>query len=591
MKKFTTAIVLGASIFLSLLLLKGSDKFIYKFLSEAYLLHLFALLVMALIFVNLIFQDKTRISHPSPELAIFLVWVIYLVLYTIIHPNSEYYYFTYLLVAILIILSLAYLITVGSLKPQHLYISVALLGVAQSVVVILQSVHLLPSHSTDFTITGTLENPNITAMLICLSIPSWIEITLRVKRSYKFLLTFVWLLITIALVLLQCRTALIGIAVITSIYMVSYVKKKTGDISNLTKIMFSVILVALITTFIVLQQKKKASADGRMTIWKVSAEMIAKKPMTGHGYGVFQREYNLQQANYFNRSLRPEQEQMNAGFTAMAYNEYLEQTVMGGLPGGILFTAMILSLLWSGWKTRQTTVAAFAGIAAFATMSLFNFTIESPILLYGFAIYTSVLLTQNRTSSFKNSFIIPKKVASISVFIMIIFIVMSIQKYEAQKKLTLAIKLLDNGQLKSAGEILTNIEPEISTSEAFYRTKANYLIASKDFRKAQNYIVKALEFTSSPKLILIAAQLSERNGNLLEAEQYYKLVCGIEPHLLRPSVMLMQMHQRNGQNEKAKTIAKVIINMKPKFNNEQARKYKQIARIVITSSSTTSAKN
>ncbi|HBL71720.1 MAG TPA: hypothetical protein DD409_01830, partial [Bacteroidales bacterium] len=140
-----------------------------------------------------------------------------------------------------------------------------------------------------------------------------------------------------------------------------------------------VLLFFLITT-----HQQKSAGDGRTLIWRLSTEMVAQRPLQGYGYGYFEKAYNLYQADYFNEQPRPEAEQMKASFTAMAYNEYLEQSVMGGLIGGLLFLAVILTLLLSAWRQRRHSLAPLAGMMAFALMSLFNFTVAYPILFVGF---------------------------------------------------------------------------------------------------------------------------------------------------------------------------------------------------------------
>jgi tetratricopeptide (TPR) repeat protein len=444
----------------------------------------------------------------------------------------------------------------------------------ESIAVLLQYFHLVPSNSTNFAITGTLDNPNIAAMVICMSIPTWIEITRLLKPGYRYFTLLFWIVTVVAFVLLQCRTALIGTAIIVVVYFFGSNWKKFKQLKAISII----VLALLVVGFFILHQQKQASANGRLTIWKVSAEMIAKKPLTGYGYGLFQKEYNLQQADYFNRELRPEQERMNAGYTGMAYNEYLEHTVMGGIPGGLLFTAVMLTLLWTGWKNRDTTLTPFAGVAAFAVMSLFNFTIESPMLLLSFMIYASILLAQNRVHATNKTFVLPKRVTLLCTCIGIAFIVFSIQKYNAQKELKVAKQMLQSGQINSAGMILDEIEPDISTSEAYYRTKTSFYLCHNNYEKALASTIRALNYASYPSLIINAAQFSDKLGKADDVEKYCKVASGIEPHLFRPRVLLMEMYLRTGQNQKAKKIANDILTMKPKINSEKVTEYKLEAK-------------
>ena len=60
---------------------------------------------------------------------------------------------------------------------------------------------------------------------------------------------------------------------------------------------------------------KKDSADGRLLIWKLSAEMIVANP-AGYGYGLFEKNYNLYQADHFSGHEHSGTERRNADFVS-----------------------------------------------------------------------------------------------------------------------------------------------------------------------------------------------------------------------------------------------------------------------------------
>lgn len=523
------------------------------------------------------FKNKISTGRISLHLVIFLVWWAYIIFYNIISNKCEAYFYTYILVNFIITFCFICFFRTNKLQPIILYIPILFLGVSESIVSILQYLHVLNSNSLNFVVTGTMDNPNIAAMIICLSIPSLIDISLNLKPIFRLFSLIVWLLIIASLIVLQCRTALLGTFLITCIYVLKLVKDNSIFKSLYSKIVFALFFLILIGFFSIFQYQKKTSSDGRLTIWKISTKMIAKKPIEGYGYGQFQREYNLEQANYFNSKSRSEPERMNAGFTAMAYNEYLQQSVMGGLFGGILFTAVIISLLYAGWKRINSHYAPFAGITAFAAMSFFNFTVEVPAIFFMFCVYAALLLSTGWSEKKIIVFRTYKLIALVSLLLYVVFLFLNLKKYEAQKELAHTKRLIQSGQIKQAGQILHEIEPNISTSEAYYRTKATYFILNQDYANAQKATIQALNYTSTPNTLLDAAMLSEKLGNFIQSEYYYRLVCGIEPHMLRPRVMQMEMYMRSGQIAKMQIIANEILLMKPKFMSERVQTYKQLA--------------
>lgn len=583
MNKFITLVVLFATLLLAIFLLADTGLFAYSFLSNVYCLHLYVIGILALLFFILLFNDKSKAGHLSIPFLVFCLWGLYITLNSTFRTHAESYFTSYLTIFFFISFSLFFFCKHQLIDSQLLLIPIAFAGLIEGIVVILQYLRILSSHSTFFTVTGTTDNPNIAAMFIALSIPACVTTTKMLKCGYRYVVIIMWIILITSLFVLQCRSALIGAGVIALVYMIV---EWRGSILKITGVYKALILTGIIISIlftVYLYQQKRASAYGRLTIWKISGEMIAQRPLSGYGYGFFQREYNLQQADYFNRESRSEEERKNARFTAMAYNEYIEQTIMGGLPGGLLFISTLIILLWSGWQRKEENVAPLASIAAFAVMSIVNYTIQSPLLFFAFIIYATLLLAQKSSSVSTKTYIIPRKLAIAFCLTGIILTFSNLQKYNAQKQLKIARDLMQKGVFGQAESIVGLIEKSISTSELFYRTKSELLARRHLYKEANLAMDQALQYTSTTNQLLTSAQLLEKLGDFSTAEHQYRLVCGIEPHQFRPRVLLMEMYLRRHQIEKARYMAYEIIRMKPKFNSEKVLQYKQYALKVINS--------
>lgn len=580
MKNLTSILVFILSICFIVALLTTNKSFIYTFLSDAYALHLFALALVLVFIVDYSFRNKSVTNRISYPYALFIAWAIYISFYYMISDSCEAYYSSFLLVNFLIAILLVHLLQANRIETLTLYIPIAILGIVESIIVLLQYVHILTSNSSTFAITGTLENPNITAMLICLSIPAFIEIAQQ-KRTWKYAVVLLLLLEITAMLVLQCRSALIGGIAIAIIFGLQLLKQNKNGKTLFAKVSIAMICILLAGTLYIVQNKKQASADGRLTIWKITTELISKKPISGYGYGQFEREYNLQQADYFNREFRSEPERMNATYTGMGYNEYLQHLVMGGAIGGLLFTSVILSLLVLGWQNREKYSAALAALTAYAVMSLFNFTVESTPIFLIFIFYTSVLMASNDKQPSIKLFNISRQITLTGSLVALVCVGISLTKYQAQKQLTIATKLLQKNELKQANVILEEIATDISTSEAFYRTKTSAHIMAGEYFEALQTVNKALEYTSTPTTVVLKAQLCEKLEAIENAETYYKVACGIEPHQFKPRALLMEMYLRNGDRLKARSTAQEIVQLKSKFKSEKVAEYKKKAMQVI----------
>lgn len=612
--KFVSTCFLVAFLSVTLAAMVGQGAFLRVFLSYAYNMHLFVIVLLVLCGFLLVTKGRikvpaTKISYPGLPIAVGVIflWFVYVGIYSLVGPSSEQYYVTYLLVVLVLFLSVYNILRSGFLSPQVLYVSIALPGVIEAVVVLLQWVQVSPSTSPYFIIAGTVSNPNIAAMTIVLAIPACLELATRTWKKHRYLLLFISSLMVLSVVLTHCRSAILALLIISALYTYPLLVKQRSILGLKSPVIrYSLVLLPLMLLlfFLITTHQQKSEGDGRTLIWRLSTEMVAQRPLQGYGYGYFEKAYNLYQADYFNEQPRPESEQMKASFTAMAYNEYLEQSVMGGLIGGLLFLAVILTLLLSAWRQRRHSLAPLAGIMAFALMSLFNFTVAYPILFVGFLFYAALCLVPKLTSTavmdgaqtgtLKRK---PLKAApsvkwgSISralqlsaVICVLVLVVLSLQKYEAQRELTQADRLLKEGRRKQAGDILNRIESRVSTSEAFYITKARYEMAHNKAESAYQAMLQLLNHTSHPSLYLDIAMISARLNNVHEAETYFKTACGIEPHRFKPRVMLMDFYHKTGQLEKARQMAQTILYLKPKIDSNEVRRYKQLAQVLLTRS-------
>ena len=178
-------------------------------------------------------------------------------------------------------------------------------------------------------------------------------------------------------------------------------------------------------------------------------------------------------------------------------------------------------------------------------------------------------------------FRISRRITITCSLVALVFVGISLKKYQAQKQLTIATNLLQKNKLKQANTILEEIASDISTSEAFYRTRTTAHIMAGEYVEALQTVSKALEYTSTPPIVLLKAQLCEKLGAITDAEIYYKIACGIEPHQFKPRALLLEMYLRNGDSHKACSTAQEIVALKPKFKSEKVNEYKEKAMQVI----------
>ncbi|WP_294592544.1 O-antigen ligase family protein [uncultured Rikenella sp.] len=127
--------------------------------------------------------------------------------------------------------------------------------------------------------------------------------------------------------------------------------------------------------FFALYRYKKESADGRLLIWRVSADVISQKPGIGHGVGTFPERYMFAQADYFARN--PESRFVAvADQVSVPFNEWIgivcEQGVVGGVLALLLFGA---ALCGRATESQRQGRVLLVGLGVF---SLFSYPLTFP---------------------------------------------------------------------------------------------------------------------------------------------------------------------------------------------------------------------
>jgi len=154
---------------------------------------------------------------------------------------------------------------------------------------------------------------------------------------------FGWIIFTIifgVMILTRSRTAIIATAVVLLLMTIATNTRILKKIIFIKKNLIIISAFAAVVLYFggkAIYRIRPMSASGRVLIWKVSAEMFRKNPISGVGFGNFANQYNLYQAEYFASGKGSVINKMTAGQVRHAYNWYLETAVEFGIFGLIVF--------------------------------------------------------------------------------------------------------------------------------------------------------------------------------------------------------------------------------------------------------------
>ena len=362
----------------------------------------------------------------------------------------------------------------------------------------------------------------------------------------------------IALYLLNCRTAWVAmfipfiIFIIKPLFLILKLKILKRGIVGLCLIFF-------LFCFNFLYQYKQNSADGRMLIWKLSAKEIIHHPQ-GNGYGRFASVYNQIQSDYFKDFQGNAIERQNARFTTMAYNDYLESGVDGGL-GGLLLQIILIStfVLLSYKQQNKITISIFLMVAIMSSM---NFFITS-ILPWMVFLITAGYTLSVQPHDIKSHPIIQR---ALYLFICILALFLSYR----QIQFVYGQYLLAKSPKVDKSEILS-ISDFIGTSEAYYRTIALYYIQNKNWSKAVEQCDKALLYVLYPSVLQMKAYALLQDKKINDSEASLQTIRYMIPTHMGCRYKLLKLYQDHNIQRKAHDMAHEILSIKPVTNTKETK--------------------
>ena len=178
-------------------------------------------------------------------------------------------------------------------------------------------------------------------------------------------------LMAIAVFLSGSRAGILAMAITMAAWFLANSKFKTQN----SKLILAVAVIALP---LILYFFKKDSANGRLLIWRTTLDMVADKPIVGHGAGAFQAKYMLYQADYFNA--HPDSRYVTLADNVLhPFNEYLLVLCEHGIVGlGII--ALLVFFLVRAYRRNpgEEKFPALMSLLALAVFSFFSYPFRYP---------------------------------------------------------------------------------------------------------------------------------------------------------------------------------------------------------------------
>lgn len=536
-------------------------------------------------------KDAIQITLTLPFI-LFLLWSLFVFLQS--GTASQYKNYRIAIVFIFVI-SFTLLRKANTIS---FYRAVSFIGTLEGIWCILQYFDKIPTENINFDVTGSFVNPNVVAMYLALALPALLYLCFKPCALYLKIIHYLMLLIIgIGLVLLQCRTAFLGGVFASALFLILHfdVLKRF----NHRQLLFASLAIGILCIPIgrQLYLHKKDSADGRKLIWNISSQMIVESPLRGYGTGMFEKEYNLKQAKAIQEGKLNQEELKNASFVLMAYNDYLQQAIEGGIPAVILFIAMLTSFLYPFRDNKNTKLeknyanensniyyAAYAGFAAFALMAIFNFIIGAVPVMLLFCCYSGIICNSGNHKKLIKLTIEPNIVKILLLIfagLTFYFAYTQLKQAKAHRQNKQAQEFLKSANLEEAENLLLPLRESQQNSVSFCIMYGSLLYSQHKYTEALIQFDNAKKFSSSPKLYYMSAKcLFKLKDNKTAISNLYQLTT-LSPKTMKYKFDLMQHLAASNQTKLACFIAQQIINMPAINPNKLTEKYKKEANLLL----------
>ncbi|KAB7528873.1 hypothetical protein F8C76_13560 [Flagellimonas olearia] len=573
------------------------------------LFFVYGLILLSIPFVWFVFFAKANNRFQVSRIDLCLwVWLCYVVLNRYLFQS--HYGFS---IRFIELIGLSFLYIVIRTIPLRLYgillLAIIASGLLQAIYGIVQ-LTFLPPTDTKFGIVGSFFNPGPYAGFLAsvwpLALGCYLfkkEIVSELKKTFGptkvevfglKVATYAfnhlsWIgLLTILIVLPSTRSRAAWLAVLTSSLLLILIKifqvKKIRTWKSIPKyqlraIILSTLIISGVGLF-ALYHYKSNSANGRILVWEVCADMIKKAPALGVGFDRFGAHYMDFQANYFEAHI-------NSGSMGLAddvrypYNEILQIVVENGFLGLLPFVAILFFLVTLPGKAG-TIGQMFKGVL----LSIF---------IFGLFSYPSHILPIKAIGVVSLAFLSSKDIhpfyiqikrklpswatKSTKVALGVGILLLTIQLIRYTKTLELGYKnwkralvQYDYAQYSSSVDLFGSASSKVlHTHGDFLMQYGKALVMSKDYEKGLITLKQSQRYLNNTITQIALGDAYKALGHFTEAEMAYALASKMVPSRHYPQYLMVKLYQDTGEYDKARKAALTFLSKPVKIPSKAIR--------------------
>lgn len=422
----------------------------------------------------------------------------------------------------------------------------------ETIIALLQYLHVCDNGHEVFHVTGTFSNPSQLGCLLAVSAIMLSGLLMQQAKGWRRMIAIIVLCLQITvLIVTGSRAAILSLIV--------------GCIPVLSdryrfKIPYLPLLLALLLLVSGLYSIRPSSANGRLLIWRISAEMFLDKPLFGFGFYGFQKNYLLYQAEFLKTRMDSSWANI-ADNVAFPYNEYIHILIDFGLVGLLTF----VFILWTALKNSKSEESV-GNIFKYAllTFSVFAF-FSYPLYTFRLNLLFWMICICPLLSSRKMK---PENV--LSCFIIIISIGMNTYCAFQERIFENRIKSLSSQSDTERADAKLYLNANYEEMKRYPFVFDLYMQELVQNQEADSLkIFGALNICPSTHLYCNAGDFCLENGNIAEAEHSYMTAYWMAPKYLTAKYKLFLLYFRTNDYCKARKIGSEILSASYKIRNTQ----------------------
>ncbi|MDE3743988.1 O-antigen ligase family protein [Maribacter polysaccharolyticus] len=474
-------------------------------------------------------------------------------------------------------------------------------GIIQAVYGIIQLFDWTASLNSNFDISGSYFNPGPYSGLLSIVYSLSLGIYLyrgkiimitnfpveknRLSIFFRFLTILGIILTIITILVTESRAAYL--AVIASTCMLLFFKNNLNKtLVSLSKFKKLVILLSILIFSGIglykLYNYKKASADGRILIWKVSSEIVKENFFFGVGIDRFTSHYMNEQGKYFRENHNPK-ESLVADNNYYAFNEPLQLFVENGLFGFLLvfITCWFVLKIQVKLENKPLKIVCLGILFATFVFGLFSYPLQIlPIkMIVIFGVVVMVNLEKNKTNYTLNIFNKNKRIkwyTLTSLFIVFFLVLFKVFVYTKDvnlgfRKWKIAMQCYNHGHYNDSLKEFETAYQILKYEGNFLGSYGKTLIMAGRYNDAIEILLQSKNYLNTSIIEINLGDAFRFNKDYKKAEEAYINSANMIPSRFYPHYLLVLTYQESGQTNLAKQKAKEILEKEVKVESTAIR--------------------